>query len=99
MTGYEVGTVDKIRCTNGLFAETQMAGGDTPSLFGVINKIGLNIVVGGFTDDLDGVFVRANGTIGAKSIEYCGVKTVVNQFKLGIGNEAGTGDIVDNTRQ
>ena len=51
-------------------SETQMGHGHTAGLLGIIIKICLGIHIGVVADDLDGVLVRANGTVCAKAPEF-----------------------------
>ena len=70
VAGHKVGLVDVIRALDRLVAKAQVRDGDTAGLFGVILEVCLNIFVGMVADDLNGVFVRANGTVAAQTPEF-----------------------------
>ena len=55
-----------------MIAETQMRAGQAAGLLGVIVEVSLNIFVSMVTDDLDGVFVRANGAVRTQAPEFTG---------------------------
>ena len=69
MTGHEVGLADQVCGLDRVFTKTQMRNGQTTGLLGVIFKVSLSIHVGVVTDDLDGVLVRANGTVRTQTPE------------------------------
>ncbi len=88
VAGDEVGLVDVVRTLDGLVAEAQMADGDAAGLLGVILEVGLDILVGMVADDLDGVLVRADGAVAAKTPELAldgafgrGVRAVLVLFE------------------
>ena len=69
VAGREVGLADKVCGLDRVFTKTQMRNGQTAGLLGVIFKVCLSIHVGVVTDDLDGVLVRANGTVSTQTPE------------------------------
>ena len=69
VAGDEVGLVDVVGALDGLVAEAQVADGHAAGLLGVILEVGLNVLVGMVADDLDGVLVRADGTVAAETPE------------------------------
>ncbi|MPM12584.1 hypothetical protein SDC9_58937 [bioreactor metagenome] len=69
VAGHKVGLVDIVGAANGLVAEAQVADGHAAGLLGVVLEVGLNIFIGVITDDFDGVFVGAHGTVAAKAPE------------------------------
>ena len=69
VAGDEVGLVDVVGALDGLVAEAQVADGHAAGLLGVILEVGLNVLVGMIADDLDGVLVRADGTVAAETPE------------------------------
>ena len=88
VAGDKVGLVDVVRTLDGLVAEAQMADGDAAGLLGVILEVGLDILVGMVADDLDGVLVRADGAVAAKTPELAldgafgsGVRAVLVLFE------------------
>ena len=70
MAGHEVGLVDIIRSTDGLIAEAQVADGDAAGFLGVVLEVGLDVFVRVVSDDLDGVFVGAHGSVAAETPEF-----------------------------
>ncbi len=73
-----------------------MADGHAAGLLGVVLEVGLHVLVGVVADDLDGVLVRADGTVAAQTPELaldgaggCGVGSGLD---LGQGQ---VGDVVD----
>ncbi len=80
VAGDEVGLGDEVGGFDRLVTETQVGNGDTAGLLGVVCEIRLSIEVGVVADDFDGVLVRTNGTVGAKSPELAGN----NSFRRGI---------------
>ena len=69
VAGDEVGLVDVVGALDGLVAKAQVADGHAAGLLGVILEVGLNVLVGMVADDLDGVLVRADGTVAAETPE------------------------------
>ena len=71
MTSDKVGARNQIRAADGFFAETQVRYGKTAGLFGVVRKIRLSVHFGaGVSDDFNRVFVRADRTVGAQTVEH-----------------------------
>ena len=70
MAGDEVGVVDQVWSVDRFFAEAEMRYGDRAGFFGVIDEVGLGKVFGGFADDLDRVFVGADGAVRAEAEEH-----------------------------
>ena len=81
VAGHEVSLVDIVGGTDGLVAEAQVADGDAAGLLGVVLEVRLNILVGMVTDDLDGVFVGAHGTVAAQTPELA----LDGAFRGGVG--------------
>jgi hypothetical protein len=69
VAGNEVCLVDKVGGLNRLLSEAEVRHGNTAGLLGVIVEVSLCIHIGVITDDLDGVLVRADGTVCAKTPE------------------------------
>ena len=72
VAGHEVRVADIICRADRLLAEPQMALGDTEGLLGIVLEVRLAVHIGGIADDLDGVFVGADGTVRAKAPELAG---------------------------
>ena len=70
MACHKICAADIIGGLDGRFAETKVRNRYAAGLFGVICEISLNIKIGMVADDFDGVFVRANGSVGAESPEH-----------------------------
>ena len=82
VAGNKVGLVYVIGALYRLIAETQVRNGNTAGLLGVVLEVCLYELVGVVADDLDGVLVRANGTVAAETPELtfnsalcCGVRS------------------------
>ena len=69
VAGYKVCLVNQISRLNGTLAKTQVRHGYAAGLLGVIVKVSLCIHVGIVADDLDGVLIRTNSTVGAQTPE------------------------------
>ena len=67
----EIGLVDVVRALYLLVAEAQMADGNAAGLLRVVLEVCLNVLVGVVADDLDGVLVRADGAVAAKTPRTC----------------------------
>ena len=64
-----ISTLDKVWCINWLLTKTKVGSSDTTRLVGIIGKVGLAIKVGVGDDELDGLLVGTNSTIGTKTPE------------------------------
>ena len=69
VASHKVRLVDVVGALDRLVAEAQVGNGHTAGLFGVILEICLYIFVGMVADDLDGVLVRTNRAVAAKTPE------------------------------
>ena len=72
VAGHKVSHGDIVGAVDGLMAKAQVGLGNAAGLLGVILEVSLSVLVGVVTDDLDGVLVGANGTIGAQTPELAG---------------------------
>ena len=72
MTGNEVSLCDIVGGLDFAVAETKVRNRNAAGFLTVILEISLNIFLGVVTDDLDGVFVGANGSVAAESPEFAG---------------------------
>ena len=82
VAGNKVSLVYVIGALDRLIAETQVRNGNTAGLLRVILEVSLNVFIGMVADDLDRVFVSANGTVAAETPELaldcafrCGVRS------------------------
>ncbi len=69
MTGDEIRLRDQIAGLDRLGTEAQMRDSHRAGFLGVVHEISLRVVVGVFSDDLDGVLVCADGAVGTESVE------------------------------
>ena len=65
--GDEVGGLDRV------LAESQVGNGDAAGLLGVIGEVALRVHVGVVADDLDGLLVGADGTVGTQTPELAAI--------------------------
>ncbi len=93
VTGDKVGVIDQVGSGDRLFPEAQVRSGDGTGLLGIIDKVGLGEVFGGLTDDLDGVLVGANRTVGTEAVEHRLVGAVHGIAERGIILQAAIGDV------
>ena len=80
VAGHEVGLVDQVGALDLLFAKAQVADGDAAGLLGVVDEVALREHVGVVADDLDGVLVGADGTVGTQTPEHA----AGGAFRLGV---------------
>ena len=73
VAGNKVGLVYVIGALDRLIAETQVRNGNTAGLLRVILEVSLNVFIGMVADDLDRVFVSANGTVAAETPEFVSI--------------------------
>ena len=97
MTCDKVRLADKIRLADFFLSETQVRGGNRTRFFGVVHEIGLRVVFGRFTDDLDGVLVGADRTVGTESVEHRLVHTGIVNMEVVIIGKACMRNIIVNT--
>ena len=74
VASYEVSLVDEVCRLDLVLSESQVGYCDTAGLLGVIGEVTLCIEICFVTDDLDGLLVSANSTVGTESPElasYC----------------------------
>lgn len=83
MAGDKIGTVDEVGRTDRAIAKAEMGGGKSTGFLGVVGKVGLAKLLGGFPDYFDGIFVRADGAVGTEAVEFCTVKVVWGDFDSG----------------
>ncbi|MCL4102565.1 hypothetical protein MMG03_002169 [Fibrobacter succinogenes] len=87
---------DQVRSVDDALTETEVRSGHGTRLLGVVYEVTLSVVFGFVTDNLDGVLVCANGTVGAQTEEH-GLEEVGIQLEVRIDGEAGVADIVVDT--
>ena len=73
-----------------------MGRGDGAGFLGIVNEVALGEVVGLFADDLDGVFVRADGAVGAETDEDATADIGGFEVEGLVVAEGRAGDIVEN---
>ncbi len=92
----EVRLINEVRALDRLLAEAEMAHCARPGLLGVVDEVALRVVVGVLSDNLDGVLVRPNRTVGAEAVEQGAVEAFVRRAVVLVPGKAGVGDIVIN---
>ena len=70
VTCNKVSLVDEVSGLDRRLTEAQVGNGNAAGLLGVVSEVSLCVHVGVVADDLDGVLVCANGTIGTKTPEF-----------------------------
>ena len=70
VAGDEVSLRDKVSAGYWVLAEAEVGGGKTARLLGVVHEVALSVVVGVVADDLNGVLVGADRTVGTKAVEH-----------------------------
>ena len=88
---------DEIRGMDRIRAEAQVGGGGGAGLLGVVFEVALGPVVGVQTDDLDGVLVGTDGTIGTQTEEHAVHGAAFRQQELGVISNGLEGDVIFNT--
>ena len=68
--------------------------GETAGLLGVVLEVALRVLIGVVTDDLDGVLVGANGTIGTQAVELAGDRAGGSRVDLLADGQGSSGHIV-----
>ena len=96
MAGNKIRLVDIIRGFNRMVTKTQMGYSNAASLFGVILEICLDIFVSMVADNLDGVFVCANGAVTAKTPELAFGSAFCRGVRGGLFFQRHIGHVVDN---
>ena len=90
---HEVGLGAEVGAVDGVGPEAQVGDGEAARLLGVIDEVALRVVVGVRADDLDAVLVRANGAVGAQTVEHAlGAAGILEQE--GGNGDGGTGHVV-----
>ncbi len=95
VAGDKIGAGDQVAGVDRLGAEAQMGGGDGAGLLRVIDEVALGIVISIFADDLDGVFVGADGAVSAEAEEEGAHGAGIFGGEAGIVGERG---VVDDRR-
>ena len=96
VASHEVRRVDLIGGLDGRLAKAQVAYRQAAGLLGVVGKVGLRIHVGVVTDDLDGVLVGANGTVGAQAVELAADGAFGSGVEQLAHGQAGAGHVLHN---
>ena len=92
-----VSLVNFIGGTDLTLTETQGRNGYAATLLGVVGEVTLSIHVGVVTDDLDGVFVCTNGTVGAVTPELASDAVFRSGNNRSANFERGVGNIIHDT--
>ena len=94
MAGHKVRVVDQIRALDRLLAKAEVRNGQTAGLLGVVGEITLHIQRCMITDDLDGVFVCANGAVRAEAEEFARNSAFRRGVNLTAHGERSVGHVV-----
>ena len=97
VTGHEVSRIDQIRGLYRYLTETQVGYGQTARLLGVVGEVALSVHIGVVADDLDGVLVSANGTVGAQAVEHARDGAFRRGDDLLAQGQGGAGNVVLDT--
>ncbi len=93
----EVCGVDEVFRLYGRIAETEVGNRDAARLLGVVEEVRLRVLVGVVADNLDGVLVCANGTVGTETVELAGGRTCGSCVELLGEVERAVGYVLVNT--
>ena len=69
VTGNEVGGIHQIGGADAVISKTEVRTGKSSRFLGVVSKIGLHVLVGIVSDNLDGVFVGPNRSVGPQPVK------------------------------
>ena len=94
--GHEVSLGDVVGGLDGGVTKTQVRNGQTAGLLGVIVEVALSVHIGVVTDDLDGVLVGANSTVGAQTPELTRSGASRSGIGILVGLQGQMGHIVHN---
>ena len=95
VAGDEIRFGDQVCGTNRIRAEAEVGNGDRAGFLRVVNKIALREIAGSFADDLDGVFVGADGAVRAEAVEQGANGARIFGREIGIVGEAGVRYVID----
>jgi len=95
VAGHKVWCGHQVGGTDGFIAETQVGASETARLLAVVCEIGLHLLVGVVTDDLDGVFVGTHRTIGSQSVKLGFEGTLRTQWQFIFQGQRGERHIVN----
>ena len=87
----------QIAGTDGCVTETQVRSCDTAGFLCIVFEVSLCVFVCVVTDDLDGVFVCTNSTVGAQTPEFTGYCAFVRQVGFFCYIDVCVGDVIDDT--
>ena len=82
MTCNKVSLFDIIGRADRFVAESQVRDRYAAGLLGVILEVCLRLHIGMVTDDLDGVLIRANGTVCAQTPEFAGLRSLRRNVRI-----------------
>ena len=89
-----------VRRANRCITKAQVRNGYATRLFGVILEVGLYVLVGMVTNDLDGVLVCANGTVATKTPELALNSTLCGRIRsIRIHGQGQVGNVIHNANR
>ena len=94
VAGNEVGHRDIVGGMDRLMSEAQVALGDAAGLLGVVLKIGLGVLIGVIANDLDGVLIGADRTVGTETPELAGDDALAGGHDVFSDRQRRKGDVV-----
>ena len=94
MYRYKVSSINQIRSLNRSLAKTQVGYGDATGLLGIIEEVALGIHIGVVADNLNGVLVSANCTIGTQTPELAGSGAFGNNLKVSTSRQGSISNII-----
>ena len=92
--GNKVSVANVVSGSDFIIAKTQMANRQAAGFFRVILEVGLNLLVGMVTDDLDGVLAGTDQTVCTQTPELAGNSALLAGNAEGLGDKREVGDIV-----
>ena len=87
----------QVGAADGLVAETQVGNGYAARFLGVVGEVALRVLIGVVADNLDAVLVRADGAVGAETVELAGNGGGVSHVDFLFDGERRVGDVVEDT--
>ena len=94
VAGDEVGLVDQVRGDDLVLAETQVRNGHGTRFLRVVDKVALGRVVRLGADDLDGVLVGADRTVGTQTVEQGAEHVLALDVEGLVVAQAGEGEVI-----
>ena len=97
MAGNEVRRVYKVSGTDGMVSETKMRASEAAGLLRVVREVCLAVFVGVITDDLHGVLVGTDSTVGSQAVELGFEHALAAQSYLFLLRKRREGNVVHDT--